>query len=155
MSSVFQSSELPPVSSTLSSSLPQFLSSSSQTISSSVSQSGSSLPCIGSALTAQHPSAPSFLQLSSPSSGVQVLPQRYPAPAIQQFPPGNTCSVTLPLFGGAPSSNQPSCVSSSTHTLAKLTGLMMLHSGEIAELHKANNFGKICALKTAVKHTND
>ena len=101
VSSLFRSSELPPVSSSLSLSLPQFLSTSSRTVSSSVSQSGSSLPCTGSLLTAQLPSAPSFLQLSSPSSGVQVLPQHYPAPAIQQFPPGNsnTCSVMLPLFG--------------------------------------------------------
>ena len=131
-SSLFQSSELPLVSSTLSSSLPQFLSSSSCTVSSSVNQSGTSLPCIGSVLTAQHPSAPSFLQLSSPSSGVQVLTQRYPAPAIQQFPPGNTCSVPLHLFGGVPSSNQPSCVSASSHTLATIPvshGSVLLSQG--------------------------
>jgi len=68
--SLFQSSELSPVSSTLSSpySLSQFISPSSCTVSSSVTQPASSLQCIGSSLTAQHSSAPSFLQPPSLSS---------------------------------------------------------------------------------------
>ena len=107
MSSLVQSSELSPVSYALSSSLPvsQFISLSSCTVSSSLSQPGSSLPCIGSLLTAPHSSAPSFLQPPFLSSGIQLLPQCFPAPAIC---PDNTCFVNVPLFGGTPSSNQPS-----------------------------------------------
>ena len=110
MSSHFQSSELSAVSSTLSSPLPlsQFTSPSSCTVSSSFGQPGSSLPCIGTSLTAQHSSAPSFLQPPSLSSGIQLLPQHFPAAAIHQFPPVNTRSVNVPLLGDAPYSNHPS-----------------------------------------------
>ena len=110
MPSHFQSVELSAVSSTLSSPLPlsQFTSPSSCTVSSSFGQPGSSLPCIGTSVTAQNSSEPSFLQPPSLSSGIQLLPQHFPAPAIHQFPPGNTCSVNVPLLGGAPYSNHPS-----------------------------------------------